>query len=68
MELDGGLRNLEYLMLNLPYNCNYKCSKCCNDSRGNSTKKPLSSDEIHELIIETKRLGTRVLVIAGEGE
>ena len=68
LELEGGLRDLEYLMLNLPYRCNYKCSKCCNASREESPKSPLSLEEISELITEAKDLGMRVLVIAGEGE
>jgi organic radical activating enzyme len=68
LELDGGLRDLEYLMLNLPYSCNYRCSKCCNASRGDAEGQPLSFEEIHGLITEAKDLGMRVSVIAGEGE
>ncbi len=68
LELEGGLRDLEYLMLNLPYSCNYRCSKCCNASRGNPTEQPLLFEETKWLIKEAKDLGMRVLVIAGEGE
>ena len=68
LELDGGLRDLEYLMLNLPHTCNYRCLKCCNYDRGESAEKPLSYDEIKELTAEAKDLEMRVLVFAGEGE
>jgi MoaA/NifB/PqqE/SkfB family radical SAM enzyme len=67
LELDGGLKNLEYLMLNLPHACNYKCLKCCNFGRA-SEGHPLSRTEIFGLIDEAKSVGGRVLVIAGEGE
>lgn len=69
LELKGGLRNPDYLMLNLPFSCNYHCLKCCNSNRKqNASRKPLSLDEIVKLMHGAKALGSRVLVIAGEGE
>ncbi len=74
LELDGGLRDLEYLMLNLPYTCNYRCQKCCNFARDaesaeeDASHKALSIDEIKKLTDDAKEVGIRVLVIAGEGE
>jgi len=68
LELSGGLRNLEYLMLNIPFECNYRCTKCCNSGRSAFRGQPLSFVEIAPLIHEADDLGIRVLVIAGEGE
>jgi len=68
-EMNGGLRKLEYLMLNLPFKCNYACTKCCNYGRNEPMKsRPLSIAEIKSVIHEANELGFRVLVIAGEGE
>lgn len=69
LELSGGLRELDYLMLNLPYICNYKCTKCCNDRiKVTNENNSLSFNEITALLSDAKELGMRVLVIAGEGE
>ncbi|MBU0530068.1 MAG: radical SAM protein, partial [Nanoarchaeota archaeon] len=66
---NGKLNCVEYLMLNLPFRCNYKCKKCCNRQRETVEEgTPLSIDEITRLIHEAKDLGIRVFVIAGEGE
>jgi len=69
LELVGGLKDLEYLMLNLQFRCNYSCLGCCNSNREISKKgTPLSLEKISSLIDEAKDLGMRVVVIAGEGE
>jgi MoaA/NifB/PqqE/SkfB family radical SAM enzyme len=58
---------VDYIMLNLPFECNYKCLKCCNRFR---KYKPgeLSLDKIKKAILKLKNLGAKVVVIAGEGE
>jgi MoaA/NifB/PqqE/SkfB family radical SAM enzyme len=73
LELKGqiGKGVIEYLMLNFPFLCNYKCLKCCNrlESRhDNSSYLYLSLDEIKNVLKEARDIGARVLVIAGEGE
>jgi MoaA/NifB/PqqE/SkfB family radical SAM enzyme len=69
LELSGGLKPFEYLMLNLPFACNYKCTKCCNAGRETgSAASFLSLQEIFNLIADARDMGARVLVIAGEGE
>jgi len=70
LELDGGLKKLEYLMLNLPFACNYRCRKCCNSERKGIGYEAtdLHISEIISIINEAKKIGIRVLVIAGEGE
>lgn len=68
LELSGGLREVDYLMLNLPYVCNYKCTKCCNDRGKVTDNNSLSLDEIIGLLKEATYFGICVLAIAGEGE
>lgn len=71
LELAGELRNPDYLMLNLPFECNYSCLKCCNRNRKEESRtegEPLTLEEISSLIDEASDLGIRVVVLAGEGE
>lgn len=58
---------IDYIMLNLPFRCNYKCTKCCNRFRKFKAGK-LSLGKIKNTILRLKKLGAKVLVIAGEGE
>lgn len=58
---------LSYLMLNLPFSCNFRCLKCCNGEREHS-KSPIDLNKIKGYIEEAKENGFRVLVLAGEGE
>ena len=58
---------IDYIMLNLPFRCNYQCIKCCNRFRKFKSGK-LSLDKIRNTILRLKKLGAKVLVIAGEGE
>ena len=60
-----------YLMLNVPFACNYRCLKCCNLTESHpqeSLRKRLTLDQLQQLIEEASSLGFSVLVIAGEGE
>lgn len=64
-------KSLPYLMLNLPFVCNYRCLKCCNLTESHpqeSLRKRLTLDQLQQLIEEASSLGFSVLVIAGEGE
>lgn len=63
--------SLLYLMLNLPYNCNYRCLKCCNvlDSQSvPSHSSHLRQEVLRTLISSASTAGIKVLVVAGEGE
>lgn len=60
-------KSIDYIMLNLPFNCNYRCIKCCNRFRKFKSGK-LSLYKIRDAILRLKKLGAKVLVIAGEGE
>lgn len=60
-------KGIDYIMLNLPFSCNYRCVKCCNRFRKFKSGK-LSLYKIKDAILRLKKLGAKVLVIAGEGE
>ncbi len=63
---------LVYLMLNLPYNCNYQCLKCCNMLNGHQPKSKtvpaFNKAKFRHLLAAAKNAGIHVLVVAGEGE
>ncbi|MFZ2192767.1 MAG: radical SAM protein [Candidatus Moraniibacteriota bacterium] len=58
---------IDYIMLNLPFECNYQCLKCCNRFREYNLGN-LSLTKIKESILRLQKVGAKVLVIAGEGE
>lgn len=62
-----GKNEIDYMMLNLPFSCNYTCLKCCNRFRKYKGGL-LKINEIEKAILKCKKLGARVVVIAGEGE
>ena len=62
-----GTNELDYIMLNFPFSCNYSCIKCCNRLRPYN-KWTFNVAKIKKLIWKCKILGARVLVLAGEGE
>jgi len=65
---------LVYLMLNLPFLCNYECLKCCNLldlPRANALSGKnvrLERDRTTQVIQCASEAGVKVLVVAGEGE
>lgn len=66
----GSLDEFTYLMLNLPFKCNYLCSKCFNHEGGNpiTSGNPIFLEDRLKLIRDAKKIGGKVVVIAGEGE
>lgn len=62
-----GKYQLNYIMLNLPFVCNYNCLKCCNRYRKYKGGM-IKINEIEGAILKCKKLGGKVVVIAGEGE
>jgi MoaA/NifB/PqqE/SkfB family radical SAM enzyme len=66
----GEMNGFIYLMLTLPFKCNYRCPKCFNlvNNQPVTSGDPLTLDEIMRTIDAAKALGGRVVVIAGEGE
>lgn len=67
----GILEGFTYLAINLPFLCNYRCTKCFNIESINIDKMPkkaLNFGEYQSLISEAKDIGAKVIVLAGEGE
>jgi MoaA/NifB/PqqE/SkfB family radical SAM enzyme len=66
----GQLSGFAYLMLNLPFRCNYRCLKCFNliNNVPITSGTPIALEEIEQKIIEAKEMGGKAVVIAGEGE
>jgi MoaA/NifB/PqqE/SkfB family radical SAM enzyme len=66
------LASFTYLMLNLPFNCNYHCLKCFNiaddDRYFTGKQKYIPLDDRIKIIHEAKDMGGKAVVIAGEGE
>ena len=63
--------SLLYLMLNLPFSCNYRCLKCCNldeTKQAKSSNGRLTLSELERMFEESQHIGIKVLVLAGEGE
>lgn len=67
---DGNLNSFTYLMINLPFKCNFRCKKCFNLENGTPRKYTslISLEERLDLINQTKEIGGKVVVFAGEGE
>lgn len=70
LSLAGEVDGLVYLMLTLPFKCNYRCLKCFNLSNDQpiTAGEAVAMAEILEVIAEAKEIGGKVVVIAGEGE
>jgi MoaA/NifB/PqqE/SkfB family radical SAM enzyme len=66
----GGMEGFTYLMLTLPFKCNYRCLKCFNlaNDQPVTTGDPISLENLLGAIGEAKIMRGQVVVIAGEGE
>lgn len=67
----GQLEGFTYLMLSLPFRCNYRCLKCFSpryDDQAAIAGQPITLDEILSVIKEAKILGGKEVVFAGDGE
>lgn len=66
----GRLGGFTYLMLTLPFKCNYRCLKCFNLTNDHpiTSGQPISIEDILGAIDDAQALGGKVVVIAGEGE
>lgn len=61
-----GENELTYIVMNLPFGCNYECPKCYRKDDKSSTSVDIETRLA--AISEAKDLGARVLCIPGEGE
>jgi MoaA/NifB/PqqE/SkfB family radical SAM enzyme len=63
-----GSSDIDFLLLNVPPICNYRCKKCFTRAGFRKIKNPLSLDEWFSVINEGKKLGAKNVSILGEGE
>lgn len=63
-----GISDLEFLMLNVPPVCNYRCEKCFTSVANNNVKNSLTTSEIINVIDKAQEKGVRCVSILGEGE
>ncbi|MFA4820421.1 MAG: radical SAM protein [Candidatus Aenigmatarchaeota archaeon] len=66
----GQLDGFTYLMINLPFECNYRCSKCFNieENKAVVSEDFISVEEMFGVIREAREMNGKVAVVAGEGE
>ncbi|OHB37261.1 MAG: hypothetical protein A2Y09_06965 [Planctomycetes bacterium GWA2_39_15] len=66
----GQMEGFTYLMFTLPFKCNYLCPKCFNlvNNVPITSGIPITLQDILQKIEESKELGGKVVVVAGEGE
>ena len=66
---NGRLSKFTYLMMNFPFECNYRCPKCFgSEGSKQAASGEMSLDDRVRLIKEAKDLGGKAVVFAGEGE
>lgn len=63
-----GASPIDFLLLNVPPICNYRCKKCFTRASLREIKNPLSLREWFYIIREGKKLGAKNVSILGEGE
>lgn len=60
---------LDFLSINLPPSCNYRCEFCLSGMNGiQLPRNALTSTEIHNIIDQAQPLGINYIEISGEGE
>jgi len=70
-EVEGiklGKKPIDFLLINVPPNCNYRCKKCFTRANSRKIKNTLTLEDIFKLIKEGKKLGAKSVSILGEGE
>jgi MoaA/NifB/PqqE/SkfB family radical SAM enzyme len=63
-----GRSGIDFLLLNIPPVCNYRCKKCFTSASLRTMRNPLTLPEWRYLIREGKKLGAKNVSILGEGE
>lgn len=63
-----GENKLDFLMLNVPPVCNYRCTKCFTQAYHRRPENSLSITKLKSLVDEAHELGARVVCVLGEGE
>ena len=63
-----GVLDLDYMCINLPPLCNYRCEKCFTWANEHKLEDFIGADKIKEAVTQGKKHGVKVLGILGEGE
>jgi len=63
-----GETELDYLCINMPPVCNYRCEKCFTWACRHKLKKFIGVSKIKEIISKGKEMGVKTVGILGEGE
>ncbi|MFH1780478.1 MAG: radical SAM protein [Candidatus Nealsonbacteria bacterium] len=63
-----GKTALDYLCVNIPPLCNYRCEKCFTWAGRRKLKKFIGVSKIKEIINKGKEMGVKTVAILGEGE
>ena len=68
-EISLGESELDFLSLNMPPVCNYRCHFCLSGMNGRQKpQNSLTGGELQDLIIEARNLGALHIEVSGEGE
>ncbi len=60
--------SVRYVSLNMPFSCNYRCLKCCNEGVASIPGTRLSPEEIRKVLLKAKEMGAKAMPIMGDGE
>lgn len=63
-----GKTPLDYIAINTPPICNYRCDKCFTWASLNPLKEYIGTPKLLDVITEAKELGVKVVGLLGEGE
>lgn len=63
-----GKTELDYLCINMPPVCNYRCKKCFIGAGKKKLKSFIGASKIKEIINRGKEMGVKAVAILGEGE
>lgn len=67
-KIELGKSNIDFLMLNIPPVCNYRCKKCFTRAGSREITNSLTLEELFKVIKDGKKLGAKSVSILGEGE
>ncbi len=66
--IEFGRTPIDYLLLNVPPACNYRCDKCFTWASTEKIKDHLTTSEVLDLVDQAHALGAKTIGILGEGE
>jgi MoaA/NifB/PqqE/SkfB family radical SAM enzyme len=67
-DIEFGKTELDYLCINMPPICNYRCEKCFTWAGKHNLKSFIGVSKIKEILNKGKEMGVKTVGILGEGE